>query len=161
MAKTYPHILTLLLTLTLLATAACQRRTVALAYSPTSVEGWEPGDTLTYHIDTLSRAGRYSLSLGIRTSASTPYPFQTLWLVIRQHWHAPEHITSDTLEVRLTDDMGDVNGSGVSLYEYHVPFRTYDLPAGASADITIHHVMQREMLPGVAGVGIRLERVNQ
>lgn len=147
-----------------LLTASCDRRTPVLAYCPTPVEGWEPGDTLKYHIDSLAAAGRYRLSLGVRTSATMPYPFKSLWLVVRRDWHRPDTTLTDTrvdtVEVRLTDQKGDVNGRGVSLYEYSLPLEEDNLSQGTTADIRIIHIMRREVLPGVTDVGIRLDRLS-
>ena len=61
--------------------SACRRELAYHAYRSTPMEGWEQGDTLHFHVDTLRRTGTYAMSLGVRSSASTPYPFQTLWLV--------------------------------------------------------------------------------
>lgn len=148
----------LLLLLGCLSLIGCQRQLGAFAYRSTSVDGWEPGDTLHFHIDTLRQSGNYLLTLGIRTSASTPYPFQSIWLVVQQRWYNPDTLRTDTVECRLTDEKGDIAGHGVSLYQHTRPFLTQHLPAGASADFRIIHIMRREMLPGVAGVGIKLEK---
>lgn len=98
------------------------------------------------------------LTLGIRTSASTPYPFQTLWLVVQQKWYNPDTLRIDTVECRLTDEKGDIAGHGVSLYQFTQPFLTQYLQAGSSADFSIIHIMRREMLPGISSVGIKLQR---
>lgn len=139
---------------------ACRRQLVYYDYRPTPMEGWEQGDTLHYHIDTLRHSARLAMSLGVRSSASTPYPFQTLWLVVRQHWHNPETMRCDTVECRLTSADGDVQGTGVSIYQVEQPFLTFDAPEGASADISICHIMRREMLQGITDIGVRLERAD-
>lgn len=138
--------------------AACRQQPVAFEYAPTPIEGWEPGDTLKFKIDTLRQTGTYTLDLGIRTSASTPYPFRSIWLVVRQHWHRPERVLTDTVECKLTDAKGDITGHGVSLYQYTQPLGEVQLQEGDYADFSIIHIMRREMLPGVAAVGIRLSQ---
>lgn len=148
----------IILLLALAALAGCQQQPSAFAYRSTSVDGWEPGDTLHFHIDSLKESGNYVLTLGIRTSASTPYPFQTLWLVVQQKWYNPDTLRIDTVECRLTDEKGDIAGHGVSLYQYTQPFLSQHLNAGASADFSIIHIMRREMIPGISSVGIKLQK---
>lgn len=150
----------LLLAFLLFLLAGCGKRPAAFEFRNTPVEGWEAGDTLHYHIDTLRRAGDYRLSLGLRTSAATPYPFQSIWLVVRQQWHNPDTLFVDTLECRLTNSKGDVTGDGVSLYAYSQEMRTLPLAEGTSADVKITHIMRREMIRGIVDVGIRLDKAD-
>lgn len=148
----------LLLVLSAILLAACGEQPVVHTYQSVPVNGWEPGDTLRFRVDTLAEGGAYEASIGIRTSASVPYPYRSVWLVVKQHWHNPELLTCDTLECMLTDEKGDVVGHGVSLYQFVESFGPMNLTAGASADVSIYHIMQREMLPGITDVGIKLIR---
>lgn len=149
----------LLLTLCIvLLIASCSHRPIAFEYKSTPTDGWELGDTLKFHIDTLQHSGTYGLSLGLRTSASQPYPFQSIWVVVRQHWHNPEKLLIDTLECRLTNSKGDVIGNGVSLYSFTYPLKQMQLSQGTSADISIIHIMRREIINGIVDVGVRLQR---
>ena len=43
---------------TLLFAFSCTNKPVAFDYCSTAVEGWEPGDSLKFHIDTLQQIGR-------------------------------------------------------------------------------------------------------
>lgn len=138
---------------------ACDPRPVAHGYCSTPIEGWEPGDTLKFSVDTLRESGAYVLILGLRASASTPYPYRSVWLAVRQHWHHPEQVRIDTIEFKLTDAKGDMMGHGVSLYQYSLPLDTLNLTAGNSVDLSINHVMRSEMLPGIASVGVKLVRL--
>lgn len=144
--------------LMILASAACSRQPVAHEYRSTPVEGWEPGDTLKFRIDTLRESGIYRLTLGVRTSASKPYPFRSVWLVVRQHWHRPDTLLIDTVECVLTDEKGDIAGHGVSLYQYRQPLPRIKHSEGSRAELSITHIMRREMIPGISAVGFRFER---
>ena len=137
---------------------ACTDRPAAYDFSSTPVEGWEPGDTLKFKVDTLNASGWYDFNIGVRTSSSTPYPYQTLWMVVHQHWHNPEQVMVDTVKLQLTDERGDAQGHGVTLYQVDQPWRKQQLVAGQWAEISIIHIMRREMLPGISDVGIRLQR---
>lgn len=137
----------------------CERRPAAFAYRSAPTDGWEQGDTLQFHVDSLARTGRYQLTLGLRTSVAKPCPFQSVWIVMRQHWHHPDTVMTDTVECRLTNAKGDVTGDGVTLYTTTCPVKQLWLDQGASADISVAHIMRREILTGVADVGIRLDPV--
>lgn len=129
-------------------------------YCSTLVEGWEPGDSLKFEVDTLQASGKYQITLGLRTSVSIPYPYQSITLLICQHWHNPERTMRDTVNMVLTDERGDANGSGVSFNQYAYDWKTLDLTAGSCAYITINHLMRSEMLKGISNVGVKLERVD-
>lgn len=148
----------LLLLLTGLALlAACDRAPVYSTYRSTPAEGWETIDTLTFPVDSIRRAGTYRLSIGVRTGAARPYPFQTLWMVVKQVWHTPRQLRIDTLSCRLVTPDGDRIGRGVSLYQYDFPLDTLTLPQGARGYITIRHIMRRTVLQGIVNVGVRLD----
>ena len=110
----------------------CKDKPLAFNYCSTPVEGWEPGDTLKFHIDTVKVAGTYRIDLGVRTSSSTPYPFQSLWLVVRQHWHNPNREMCDTVMFKLTNQRGDPNGHGVTIYQYDMPWQSHHATRNAA-----------------------------
>lgn len=149
------HFLILLFSL-----VACEHYPTAFEFQNTPIEGWEVGDTLHYRIDSLGKSNFYKLSLGVRTSAASPYPFQSIWLAVRQQWHNPDTLLTDTIECVLTNKQGDVMGKGISLYTYEQPLRTLSLKKGSSADISIVHIMRREIIRGIANVGIKIEPSN-
>lgn len=137
---------------------ACRQKPAFFAFHSTPVEGWEQGDTLHFHVDSIEQTGNYHMLMGIRYSAATAYPFQSLWLVVRQHWHKPEMQRCDTVECKLTNADGDIKGTGVSIYQVEQPFMDLQLEQGATADISINHIMRREMLPGITDVGLKISR---
>lgn len=141
----------------LLCLMGCQKRPAAFEYRSTPVEGWEPGDTLHFHLDTLQAAGQFRLELGVRTATAFPYPYQSLWIVARQHFHQPESVCTDTIEIQLADRRGDTSGRGITLHQFTHYWKTIRLSQGQSADIHINHLMRSEMLPGVESVGLRIE----
>lgn len=144
--------------LIVLCAVACGHSPVAYEYRATPVDGWEPGDTLRFQVDTIRHGGTYNLSIGLRTSVSEPYPYQTLWLGVRQHWHNPERVSLDTVECRLNDPDGDVTGDGVSLYQYEQVCKSVQLTDGDYGEISVFHIMSCEILPGIREVGIKVER---
>jgi len=148
-----------LFVLLLLIVVGCgQRRVETYCFRATPVDGWETTDSLVFPIDTVQQAGRYRLSIGVRTSAANPYPFQTLALSITTRLQGRK-AQRDTALCSLTDKDGDVNGQGVSLYQYVFPVDELHLEKGQTGTITVQHLMRRNLLPGVANVGIRLDRI--
>ena len=148
-----------LFVLLLLIVVGCgQRRVETYCFRATPVDGWETTDSLVFPIDTVHQAGRYRLSIGVRTSAANPYPFQTLALSITTRLQGKK-AQRDTALCSLTDKDGDVNGQGVSLYQYVFPVDELHLENGQTGTITVQHLMRRNLLPGVANVGIRLDRI--
>lgn len=145
----------LLLAAVLLAgTASCDVRPVRYAYRPTPVSGWEPKDTLSFPIDTIAHAGRYVLSVGVRTTAR--FPFQSLWLVVKQQWRRPARERLDTVVCRFTNAAGDPVSRGLSLNQYEFTVDTVSLGPGSCGHVSVRHIMRREILPGVSDVGVIL-----
>lgn len=143
--------------LTALLCGACHNRPAAYEYRPTPLDGWEPGDTLRFQVDSLTASGTYRLNLGVRTSAMHSYPYRTLWLRVEQRWHNPETTQTDTIELSFVDSEGNFLGQGVSLYTFTQTVAQLHLQVGQSADMTVNHLMRSEMLEGVEAVGICLE----
>lgn len=178
----YPLVLLTLLTLLGGACLHDKARPVAYAYVPTPADGWETGDTLHFAVDSLPRTAPYEVAVGLRTSAAQPFPYRSLWLVVRERWTVPAAAVqtadsvllmslhpvlaadsaawhferTDTVQLRLTDAEGDVVGEGISRFQYVFPLHTHVLPCGATADVSVFHLMRRDMLPGITDVGIML-----
>lgn len=68
------------------------------------------------------------------------------------------HIYTDTLTCTLFDRKGAVKGQGISYYQYHFRVSELDLHQGDSIHITVRHDMKREIMPGIADVGISVGR---
>ena len=139
---------------------ACNNKPAAFSYCSTPIEGWELGDTLKYHVDSIPTTDNYQLSLGIRTSSATSYPFISLWLVVKQHWHNPEQIITDTIKCQLTNERGDKQGNGVSLFQYDQRIKDMPLKQGSWAEISIYHIMRSEIIPGISDIGIKLQKTS-
>lgn len=142
-----------------LALTACRRATVIHAYRDTPAGGWEQSDALVFPIDTLRESGTYDLSVGVRTTNG--YPYARLWLVVDTRLANPDTAFADTLQCSFVDERGVRNGDGVDTYQYVFPLRRLTLSAGQSGDFRIHHIMRREILPGISDIGVRLAREQQ
>ena len=79
-------------------------------------------------------------------------------LIIDQTVFPAMESRSDTLSCNLIDKEGNAIGQGITLFQYNFPIDTITLHKGDSLSIRTHHDMKREILPGVADIGITLTK---
>ena len=137
-------------------TVGCDYNTVYDQYDHTPIAGWEKNDTLTFNVPRLPAAGIYHEELGLRINDA--YPFMRLHLIVEQRLIPGERIRRDTLNCYLVDEDGNIRGQGVSYYQYSFPITQMKLQKGDSLHISVRHNMKREILPGIADIGIKLTR---
>jgi gliding motility-associated lipoprotein GldH len=150
------RLLTALLMVAAVMMAACNRTTVYHHYEPTSPTGWEKDDTLFFYVPRAQCEGVLHEEVELRTNSS--YPYMGLSLVVRQTVFPSGVSRTDTLNCSLVDESGAVKGQGVSLFQYHFHLTDLSLSEGDSVSIAIRHNMRREILPGIADIGICLTR---
>jgi len=144
----------LLIVLTVaLAFAGCNRKTIYHHYEHTPVAGWEKSDTLTFTVKAKERA---VVQRDVELRMSGDYPFQRLNLVIEQTTYPAGISRRDTLNCDLIDPQGNIRGEGLSLYQYRFHMTDISLNEGDSLCVHIRHNMKREVLQGIADVGLRL-----
>ena len=143
-----------LMTALLLALGSCDYYTVFDKYDHTPIAGWEKNDTLTFDVPPLPRSAIYREELGLRINDA--YPFMSLRLIVEQRLMPQGTVRRDTLNCRLIDEDGNIRGQGVSYYQYSFPITHLKLQKGDSLHVSIRHDMKREILPGIADIGIKL-----
>jgi len=139
-----------------LALASCNRNTIYNHYNHTSIEGWEASDTLLFSVGPVAESAVYSETIGLRTCSR--YPFKELTLVVDQLLMPAGTLLSDTLRCRLTDEEGTPLARGFNFYELSFPLRSISLQNGDSVTIRIHHYMKRELIPGIAEIGVAVRK---
>lgn len=139
--------------------SGCGQRPAECGYLPVSADGWGLTDTLTFRTDTLP-AGRYSLTLGLRTSAAVPYPYRSLTLRLQQTWKRTGTVRCDTVVCPLTTAAGDLSGKGLTFFQHEFPAGTFRLQKPAAGRLSVSHIMRREILPGITDVGFRIDRID-
>lgn len=142
----------------LCACTGCDHEATSYQCRPVDVDGWEQFDTLMFVVDSLPNDGLYALNVGLRTTNA--FPYQTLFLEVKQKWEQPAAYRCDTLKCTLAAPNGDIKGSGISHFQYVFPLGSHSLSAGQHGDIIIRHLMRRELLPGIASVGIELTQAD-
>lgn len=143
-----------LIALLSLAFVACDTSTVYYHFEPTPISGWERNDTLKFSVPALTLAGGYREDISMRINSE--YPFTGLTLIVDQTVFPGNRHVSDTVNCSVVDKDGNVKGRGIGFYEYDFPLTHLRLNAGDSLQINVRHNMKREILPGIADIGIRV-----
>ena len=139
-----------------LALSSCNRNTIYSHYEPVDIDGWERNDTLSFCASTASDS-IFSEQLGLLISSS--YPFKDLSLIIKQQLLHPDlAIKNDTLNLMLANEDGTFQGKGLNTFHYDIDLGTIVLPKADTLQIVISHNMRRESLPGIASIGITLQK---
>ncbi|MCM1079399.1 MAG: gliding motility lipoprotein GldH [Bacteroidales bacterium] len=138
-----------------LSLTACDDRRIYDHYEHTAVGGWEKNDALAFSISPLKKSGRYTLSLGLRTSDA--YPFKNLSLVVEQTSFPSRQKAANVVNCNIVNRNGRRLGNGITLYQYSIPIRKKFHMRGDSLHITVRHNMKREILPGIVDIGIRMD----
>lgn len=140
----------------MLVMASCQRGTVMHEYRNTPAGGWDQSDMLVYPLDTVKEAGEYNVDIGVRTT--NMFPYKKLWLVVESELVNPDTTFADTLMCDFNEEGGVSARRGLNAYQFDFRLRTITLREGQSGKLVVHHIMRREILPGVSDVGVRLYR---
>lgn len=135
---------------------ACEWNTVYNHYEHTPIAGWEKNDTLNFIVGPLKDGGDYVEEVGVRISGD--YPFTGLNLIVEQLLLPSHEKRSDTLCCSLIDEQGNAKGRGISHYQYLFHLTTLKVEPDGQLHIAIRHDMKREILPGIADIGIKLSR---
>lgn len=135
---------------------SCNRKTIYNHYEHTPIVGWEKNDTLTFDVSPVRDSGIYYEELRLRTNGQ--YPFKGLSLVVEQTVLPLAYTHHDTLSCTLVDDNSNVKGKGVTSYQYNFHLTNLRLNKGDSLHICVRHNMKREILRGVADVGLLLRK---
>lgn len=146
--------LTVALTILLMS---CNRKTIYSHYEHTPHAGWEKNDTLQFDIPAIAKSGNYEEQIALRVTSD--YLFQEIYLIIEQSSQNPITTRRDTLLCPLVSDNGAYQGKGTCYYQYVFPLHQVTLEEGELLKVDVRHNMKREILHGIADVGVRLRRI--
>lgn len=150
--------ITALLLLLLCMLAGCNMNKVYDSFEHTPIAGWEKNDSVAFSIPALKNGGTYELGLQMRTDNT--FPFQSVVLIVEQTLSPGEIVLADTIDCRLANERGEILGDGLNLYQYSFKVNERRYNTGDSLHITVRHNMKRDMLPGIAEVGVKLKRID-
>lgn len=140
----------------LTALASCNGKKVYDSFVHNPLTGWERNDTVAFKVPAVKAEGTYGMVLKLRTDNS--FPFTGVVLIVNQTIIPANKMYSDTLTCSLTDRRGHSLGKGVNLYQHEFRISDRQLSAGDSVYVTVHHNMMREILPGIADVGLMVNK---
>lgn len=150
------QLVTTCLVLLVMLLGACQPRVAYHHYRHISSPGWDKSDTLHFNIPPVSQSGVYEVVAELRTDKN--YPFQKINLIVSQTVIPEGAYFYDRLDCRLISQNGVIEGDGISYFQYQFHVRDMKLNQGDSIHLCISHNMKREIMPGIADVGILIRR---
>ena len=116
-------------------------------------EGWRRGDTLVFMLPSSAQAQDYDVYVELRIDNS--FPYRELWIGIEKQ--AGGQTSKDTICFSLADEDGTLNGQGLHLLQYEEHAGHIRPTNDEKATISIHHLMEREIIPHICEVGVRVE----
>lgn len=134
--------------------ASCGDGVVYDEYVHTPIDGWENDDTLSFSVPRMEGNGHYGCFIGVRTTDA--FPFTSISISVKQTIEPGHRVHTDTLNCRLADNRGNLLGNGVSYFQYEYPLSDVFLRRGDSLHVAVHHIMKREILPGISDVGLKI-----
>ena len=138
----------------LLLLCGCQQQIAYHQFRHISEPGWDKTDTLHFDIAPLSVDGDYQLHAELRTDKD--YPFQQLTIEVEETVYPSKKRYHDVIDCSLISEKGVIAGDGISYFQYQFHVRDISLHQGDSIHLSLTHKMKREIMPGVADVGVRL-----
>ena len=145
---------------TIMSATSCSDPRTYDQYKSVSLQGWQRNDTLTFDIPR-QWEGNYQLDLCLR--AAQTYPYRNLSVIIERkviyfrQRKKLEKTYNDTVNCEVINVKGTLVGhKGITSTEILQAVTSFRLNRNDSLQVKIHHIMNRESLPGISDVGIRL-----
>lgn len=146
------------LVVVMLTAIGCGQRPLYSHFEHIPPTGWQRNDTLHFSI-TQKEAGTYGLRLSLR--ATSLYPFTELALVVERRSRQAGMARADTLFLDITDEEGNQEGAGISLFSYDATLTPPTLESNDTLTLSLRHIMTCDVLPGIADIGITLTKNGQ
>ena len=145
---------------TIMSATSCSDPRTYDQYKSVSLQGWQRNDTLTFDLPR-QWEGNYQLDLCLR--AAQTYPYRNLSVIIERkviyfrQRKKLEKTYNDTVNCEVINVKGTLVGhKGITSTEILQAVTSFRLNRNDSLQVKIHHIMNRESLPGISDVGIRL-----
>ena len=150
------YTLFIIIALTLLISCRSQR-TLLHEFAAIDGEEWNIIDSLHFEIDSVTTSGNCETTLEFRTNAN--YPYRNISILMTQSLRNKNKDITKTLAYDIVDESGKNNGEGITYLTHRIPFCTMEIQEGDTVDIFIRHNMQDNILPGIADVGVLVEKI--
>jgi gliding motility-associated lipoprotein GldH len=149
------YTLYIIIALTLLISCRSQR-TLLHEFAAIDGEEWNIIDSLHFEIDSVTTSGNCETTLEFRTNAN--YPYRNISILMTQSLRNKNKDITKALAYDIVDESGKNNGEGITYLTHRIPFCTMEIQEGDTVDIFIRHNMQDNILPGIADVGVLVEK---
>ena len=150
------YTLFIIIALTLLISCRSQR-TLLHEFAAIDGEEWNIIDSLHFEIDSVTTSGNCETTLEFRTNAN--YPYRNISILMTQSLRNKNKDITKALAYDIVDESGKNNGEGITYLTHRIPFCTMEIQEGDTVDIFIRHNMQDNILPGIADVGVLVEKI--
>lgn len=137
--------------------ASCANDAVFFSYHSINKKGWNKDSVCTFDVQIDDATVAYNVYVNTRNTGE--YPYQNLWLFIRQT--SPDSvITTDTIEFYLADEFGKWLGNGVgSAFNMPVLYQqNYKFQKKGKYRFEIQQGMRDSILTGINDVGLKVEK---
>lgn len=111
---------------------------------------------MSYNVGKIKSSGRFKEEIGMRLNGQ--YPFTDLCIIVEHTIFPANIIIRDTLNCNITESRDTYNSNGVSYRQFNFHLKDIALSEGDSLTINIRHNMMREILPGIADVGVKISK---
>lgn len=129
------------------------------SYRPIPSCGWVWGDTLRFTTPLNDSLTHYLYTVELRHDNSYPYNQIAVAFSLKPA-DGESTIYTDTLHCALSNDHGVWQGEGWgNLFVSSHPGHTFNIPRSGNYELTLSHIMQRDTLPGIFNVGLKIEAV--
>lgn len=141
--------------------AGCQRegRTLVHQYRALPQASWSAFDTLHFELPPAPQTTDYVFSLGLRLRNT--FPYEEIWMVTEMEMEKPSVVLRDTLRYLTIHPDGSPRGRGMALQQDEQPLCTLQLFRGQHGRLRLYHIMSREVMPDVANIGFKVERLKE
>lgn len=144
--------------LTVVFLCTCTQNEVYCKFVSIHQNKWSKDNQVCFEIDSLLLNPKRSYNVDIEITHNINYAYKSLWLYINHTYQDTIVVGSDTLELMLSNDIGQWKGRGNgSTRHLSVIYKTdLKLDTIKHAKVHISHAMQDFQLKGIEKVGLEI-----
>lgn len=136
---------------------SCIGDVVFSKYESIPDEGWMQADTLKFETSACDSAAMQGiLALRIKNT----FPYAGISVVVEQEISSANkrRRIKDTIDCKLINSHGKIEGKGVSRFQYEFPSRQFSVTDSCTISTKVYHIMNVDTIPSITEVGFTLKR---
>lgn len=150
-------IVAIILQATLLV-SSCITDTLQYEYQHINKNGWAKNDTINFDIPEVTQSGLYSIKTEIRCLST--FPLNHIYIVRKFSFNTPFIGYTDTIRINTDKKCPSTEHSGINLISFAKTDSSLVLAKGQKGRVEMYHIMQKEPLPHILDLGIRIKKVD-